>query len=274
MTAPPGLSGRTRGPPEGGSRQGRRRGSSATVASRPVRHHLAPGRLSGQCTSWTRSATPDGCGPWERVLGTGGTGCGHAPLAFTLKVPGRGSHTAIIPIGCALTDDVRRCEACLLRLVRVARVHLLQEDRALVDVEPDARGALRGRFVLPPLMGRAATLDDAELTLEPIVRRRRGQWRPREEVPGSPSWGCGSSRRGRANPSARRLWRSGSRTRSSSEGEEPARPSWRPPRLRTLHGLIVVEPLQTGAAAAEPGRDGGGRLLPGGRTSRRPGPRG
>lgn len=36
-------------------------------------------------------------------------------------------------------------------------------------------------------------------------------------------------------------------------GRGTGSPSWRPPRLRTLHGLIVVEPLQTGAAAAEPG---------------------
>jgi len=82
MAAPPGLSGRTQGPPEGGSRQGRGRASSVTGASRPDRRHPAPGRLSGQCTSW--SATPDGWGAVGAVLGTGGTGCGHAPLAFAL----------------------------------------------------------------------------------------------------------------------------------------------------------------------------------------------
>jgi hypothetical protein len=106
--------------------------------------------------------------------------------------------------------------------------------------------------VLSTLMCRAATPDDPELSLEPVVRRRRGQWRPREEVPGLRH--RVADRRDEVAPS---LLRVGCGEASSYSiffgGRGTSSPSWRPPRLRTLHGLIVVEPLQTGAAAAEPG---------------------
>ncbi|BFO19691.1 hypothetical protein SHKM778_60790 [Streptomyces sp. KM77-8] len=37
-----------------------------------------------------------------------------APPSGEVKVPSRGSHTATIPLRCALTDDVRRYEAAKL----------------------------------------------------------------------------------------------------------------------------------------------------------------
>lgn len=87
---------------------------------------------------------------------------------------------------CALRDFGRRralWQRMLLRLVRVARVHLLEKHGVSVYVEPDACGALHSGLVLPAVMGCPAVLDRGELALQSIVRRRRGHGCSRQEVP-------------------------------------------------------------------------------------------
>jgi len=85
--------------------------------------------------------------------------------------------------GCLDLYDVW-AELALLRFVWMAGVHLLEVDRATLDEEPDAGGALQRRLVLPALVGFASAGDGANFASQRVVGRGLGQRASREKVPG------------------------------------------------------------------------------------------
>lgn len=107
--------------------------------------------------------------------------CAHVPFqrhwgcsTLTALVWRRGSLAQGRQLDDGNTVATRFDDLELFRLVRVVRVDLLQENGVLIDEEPDARGALRRRLVLPALVSRAATGNRAQAALQWVVCRCRG----------------------------------------------------------------------------------------------------
>ena len=66
----------------------------------------------------------------------------------------------------------------------MTRVHLLQVDRAVLDEEPDAGGALERRLVLPALVELVPAGDRAEIAAQRVVGRGLSQRGSPQRVPG------------------------------------------------------------------------------------------